>query len=229
MPTIASKPYSAGDVIFECKPIIHCIENGYKGKNCDNCLKTSDSLKRCTNCWLFYYCDKNCQTIDWKYHKNECKVYKEKSHQLVPNIVLIRIILRLWFCVKCIPNFCEERHQLFDGSDICLNDIKVETKLLMKVTKERNLFEVLCLQFQHLGIDFKRKELLRVYGLVDSFPLSPLNYYTEDPSQVGFESFQDRVGSAIFIQIPDLRHSCLPNAGHTMKGICRLTIHLFPN
>ena len=69
-PIMTSKPLNAGDVVVEDKPLVHIIDYEFKGKFCDNCSKESEELKRCSKCLEMYYCDRNCQTIDWKYHKN---------------------------------------------------------------------------------------------------------------------------------------------------------------
>ena len=38
---------------------------------CSYCHKAAE--KKCSACKLFYYCDKDCQKNDWKYHKHYCK------------------------------------------------------------------------------------------------------------------------------------------------------------
>lgn len=43
-------------------------------KLCDHCGKSSDDNKRCTRCRHSFYCNRDCQKADWKYHKkNVCK------------------------------------------------------------------------------------------------------------------------------------------------------------
>ena len=43
-----------------------------KHECCGFCNKTSEFLKLCTQCRVVKYCDKQCQTSDWKKHKKEC-------------------------------------------------------------------------------------------------------------------------------------------------------------
>ena len=38
---------------------------------CYVCKK--DAAKRCTGCLTISYCSRECQTQDWKYHRNTCK------------------------------------------------------------------------------------------------------------------------------------------------------------
>ncbi|KAK7479371.1 hypothetical protein BaRGS_00029363 [Batillaria attramentaria] len=42
-------------------------------KPCNNCGSTSGKLRRCTGCWVAWYCGKNCQTADWGRHNITCK------------------------------------------------------------------------------------------------------------------------------------------------------------
>lgn len=41
-------------------------------EQCYTCCKSYD-LQRCSKCKSIRYCSKECQTADWKYHKQECK------------------------------------------------------------------------------------------------------------------------------------------------------------
>lgn len=46
---------------------------------CQECLvKASDNTKLsvCSACRVVFYCSKECQQINWKYHKRYCKIYK---------------------------------------------------------------------------------------------------------------------------------------------------------
>lgn len=48
---------------------------------CHTCSKSKEeldsSLKRCKKCRAVWYCSKDCQTENWKYHKSDCKVETE--------------------------------------------------------------------------------------------------------------------------------------------------------
>jgi len=43
----------------------------FVSKSCFKCRKASDVLT-CSRCWNAKYCSKECQRLDWKYHKKEC-------------------------------------------------------------------------------------------------------------------------------------------------------------
>jgi MYND finger len=40
--------------------------------SCSYCKKQSEILKQCANCINVFYCSRECQVSDWKYHKTEC-------------------------------------------------------------------------------------------------------------------------------------------------------------
>ena len=48
-------------------------------KSCNYCSCKSDNLKKCTRCGKAWYCGKQCQTNDWKKHKEVCKQPKCSS------------------------------------------------------------------------------------------------------------------------------------------------------
>lgn len=42
-------------------------------KNCTVCFKDIESNQRCSQCKKVYYCSRECQIEDWKFHKKVCK------------------------------------------------------------------------------------------------------------------------------------------------------------
>ena len=221
MPSIASKPYSAGDVIFECKPIIHCIENDFKSILCDNCLKRSQSLKKCSKCLQMYYCDKECQQMDWKYHKNECKIYRHPKFQMSSSIIIERLLLRLWLCVQFVPNFLTERHQSFDGRDICLKDMRCVLTGIVSDTTTMELFSSLCQHFRDYDLVFESDQLLRWFGMVCNGTTYhfELHNYTDNPSELSYSLFDEPTGAGLYFQNIYSSHSCLPNSDVVTNGI----------
>uniref|UniRef100_A0AC35EUM8 MYND-type domain-containing protein n=1 Tax=Panagrolaimus sp. PS1159 TaxID=55785 RepID=A0AC35EUM8_9BILA len=51
------------------------IDNSMKNKKCYCCGKEGNSLMKCKNCSMAYYCSRECQILDWKEfnHKEVCK------------------------------------------------------------------------------------------------------------------------------------------------------------
>jgi hypothetical protein len=43
-----------------------------KQETCTFCLKKKENLKKCSSCHSAFYCDRECQTKDWKKHKLNC-------------------------------------------------------------------------------------------------------------------------------------------------------------
>jgi len=50
------------------------------GDHCHWCQRTAEdvghALQRCSGCKILHYCEKTCQTSDWKHHKEECQTIK---------------------------------------------------------------------------------------------------------------------------------------------------------
>ena len=42
-------------------------------RKCDKCGAVEDTMKRCTGCYLVFYCGRECQLEHWKYHGSKCK------------------------------------------------------------------------------------------------------------------------------------------------------------
>eukprot|EP00977_Amphora_coffeiformis_P006297 scaffold1351_cov176-Amphora_coffeaeformis.AAC.31 len=47
-------------------------------RTCEACLTTAGKALRCTRCRRAFYCDRKCQTIDWKRHKLWCGKTKDQ-------------------------------------------------------------------------------------------------------------------------------------------------------
>ncbi|CAG2103048.1 unnamed protein product, partial [Medioppia subpectinata] len=204
---ISSKPYIAGDVIFNFNPLISCVKHEYKGKLCDNCLKPMDQLKRCAKCLQMYYCGKNCQTIDWSFHKNECKAFRGKTISDFDSLFLLT--LRLYLRIKNDKTFATERHTFIDGSDVCLNDIKVNVK--SSSFAKSLVYLSISKQFRSLGIDFEAKTLHRCYDLMSENNYSLVN---NSSNPMDFDSL---IGSSICLELWPISHSCLPNTAFVRK------------
>ncbi|CAG2116598.1 unnamed protein product, partial [Medioppia subpectinata] len=198
-----SKPLSPGDVITEDMPIIHIIHNEYKDKYCDNCMKRSDQLKKCSKCLHMYYCSKECQKNDWKYHKNECPLYGRDLTSKLSTDNSVRIRLRLYLSVQKIPNFATKKYRLFDGSDVSLNDIAVKDNCL-KQKQIREELDVFCKYFRAVGIDYERQEVLHWLSFLWTIPLLPIKSSDQE--------MPDPIGSGLYMQYSLLGHSCQPNS-----------------
>ncbi|KAK3303898.1 uncharacterized protein B0T15DRAFT_485695 [Chaetomium strumarium] len=50
-------------------------------RRCHSCGKTGSSLMKCARCLMFWYCNKDCQRVGWKYdgHKKDCKLLQDSK------------------------------------------------------------------------------------------------------------------------------------------------------
>lgn len=44
------------------------------GLRCKTCNKRDAKLFRCTGCKIVYYCGRECQRVDWNYHRETCQI-----------------------------------------------------------------------------------------------------------------------------------------------------------
>ncbi|XP_064395575.1 histone-lysine N-methyltransferase SMYD3-like [Halichondria panicea] len=101
---------SAGDTIFSALPIAHCSVEETRGTICEHCFNRSESLKKCSRCKFVYYCNSDCQRLDWPLHKTECKGVKgEKATPFV------RLALRA--LTRDIQHLCSLPVDWFTGRD----------------------------------------------------------------------------------------------------------------
>ncbi|CAG2101969.1 unnamed protein product, partial [Medioppia subpectinata] len=208
-----SKPLSPGDVITEDMPIIHALHKESKGKYCDNCFKQSDQLKRCSKCLQIFYCSKECQKNDWKYHKNECPLYLRDLTSVLSTTNWMRILLRLFLSVQKIPNFATKKYRLFDGSDVSLRDIEVNASEVNDNKKILN-FSNICNIFNDIDFDYDRQEVQHWLSFLYTIPLIPIKSSDQDIMET-----PDTIGTGLYIQHSLLGHSCQPNSALIGKGL----------
>lgn len=86
-----------GDIIYTSKPFAYVLMNKVRGERCETCLKSSNFLKKCTQCNFVFYCDKICQKKSWPDHKLECKSIIKIRPRSPPDYLrlLARIIRKL--------------------------------------------------------------------------------------------------------------------------------------
>ncbi|CAG2118136.1 unnamed protein product, partial [Medioppia subpectinata] len=129
---------------------------------------------------------------------------------------LINWYNRLYLSVQNIPTFATEKHRLFDGSDVSLNDIRDNAIDSSGDNDDIELFEAICELFTELGVDYVREELMQWSPLMNSYNL----YYL----QCGAAGSVATVALCLNLQTLTLSHSCRPNSccisrfnGHTVE------------
>ena len=186
MPLIATKDYNAGDIISDCSPILHCIREEYKGKHCDNCFQSRESLKVCSKCNQMFYCDKRCQQNDWKYHKNECKVYRHEEFDIWGSTVKERLLIRLLLWFESDREAGARKYRLFEGKEFSLNDINV--KASETVFERFTILTTLSIKLKAYKIKFSAENMFRFSKLVfsEKYVIPVKEFFDSDPKKHGF-------------------------------------------
>ncbi|KAJ5915977.1 hypothetical protein N7454_010884 [Penicillium verhagenii] len=92
-----------GDVVHAQTPFVAVLDSSRLDDTCSGCFgkrqmkEGNADLKACTGCRVVRYCDRTCQSKDWKFaHSMECKVFQKVQPQILPNNAraLLRIVLR---------------------------------------------------------------------------------------------------------------------------------------
>ena len=199
----SDKLYSCGEVISRELPFVHVLDSSHKSSKCDFCLRSHSSLKRCSKCLKQYYCERQCQRSDWKWHRNECQLIANNYNRLFDDF-LFRLVLRLWLSIKRSNDLLFEKKRVFNGFERCLNDFESHESDISCDENRMKQFNEFCEVFTELRIDFDRKLLLRLYGqlLINTFSIvvHDLTYNNE------------KSGYGVYVCSSVFDHSCRPNA-----------------
>ncbi|KZT65794.1 SET domain-containing protein [Daedalea quercina L-15889] len=73
----ASSSLAAGTVILVAPALSTALVQAAKGLRCDNCHRLASDvvqLRKCTGCASYWYCGRQCQSVQWKaHHRRICK------------------------------------------------------------------------------------------------------------------------------------------------------------
>ncbi|KAJ5890171.1 hypothetical protein N7504_010981 [Penicillium tannophilum] len=92
-----------GDVVHAQTPFVAVLDSSRLDDTCSGCFgkrqmqEGNADLKACTGCRVVRYCDRTCQSKDWKFaHSMECKIFQKLQPQILPNNAraLLRMVLR---------------------------------------------------------------------------------------------------------------------------------------
>ncbi|KAJ6477438.1 hypothetical protein C8R47DRAFT_1020498 [Mycena vitilis] len=80
---VATKDLVAGALIVSCEALTTVLLPEEKGQRCDTCHRTFPRLQKCTGCASYWYCDPECQTLQWQsHHKKLCKRFNRYTSSL---------------------------------------------------------------------------------------------------------------------------------------------------
>ena len=229
--------YKAGDLIVAADPFVFVLNPELRGQRCDHCLRKRsvllfccccsliciitcirDKLKRCSGCSLLQYCDKKCQTADWKsYHKNgECDFYHKLSacadHKVVNFFQwnhYASVLLRLFLLIRAKPDLMFRKFRLHDGNERCLNDLMDDEH-----DEDRSGMNPLKFHLIYSALSQVDSCLIGLpeFGFLKSlFHKLRINSFT-------ITGMEQRVGHALYIQSSVFDHSCRANAAYVFKG-----------
>ncbi|CAI7611766.1 unnamed protein product [Penicillium discolor] len=114
------------DVLHIKTPFVAVLDSPRLEDTCAGCfgkrqMETGNELKACTGCRVVKYCDRACQSKDWKFaHSLECPIFKKVKPMVLPNNAraLLRIVLR-----TARNKYDSEESKVFDGLETHINEI----------------------------------------------------------------------------------------------------------
>lgn len=110
--------FMPGDIIqAHEEPFLKNLNMACKETNCSWCFKTSSDLRRCARCKTVFYCNVDCQKIDWTTaHSIECKLFASSQFvELLTSDGVFQIIKLLAF-LKLHPERAKKSYELYNGS-----------------------------------------------------------------------------------------------------------------
>lgn len=220
MGIFAKKHYKPGEVLRTCTPLVygldlfaplHCslvhtlvpMETKVKGWYCDNCFRYSDKLLRCSRCHFYWYCNKECQTLDWKaHHKHECKVFKKLYESGIP---MSTFQIRLYMTLKAKPELMDKKFYLLDGRQVSWNYF---IQYYREPCKD-SAFEKILSTFKKYLPDANQQLMEDVCTIFFGNMSVGLLRITRADCAIGYGVYHDTVC---------IEHSCQPNTAFVFDG-----------
>ncbi|KAG9445810.1 hypothetical protein H6P81_011938 [Aristolochia fimbriata] len=194
---IATRNFCPGEIIISQEPYASVV-NSQHGLRCDGCLK-STNLKKCSKCWMVWYCGISCQKSEWKVHQLECealvKLSEDRRKMLTPTICLmIRLLLRRELqSKKVISTTADNNFQLVESLMAHISEIG-EQKLVLYA----QMANLVSLVLPSLELNLKE--------VAHDFSKLACNAHTICDSELR------PIGTGLYPVISIINHSCLPNS-----------------
>ena len=100
-------------------------------KNCHVCKKQENGTKRCTGCYLVFYCSTSCQSNDWADHRDNCKLI-QKEYKLC-QVSSSYENPKVWYDKSFVSNLIQQKMKP--------KDIK-KSHFVIKVNKSNLVFNI---------------------------------------------------------------------------------------
>ena len=93
---------------------------------CQICRK--DASKRCVKCLSVWYCSKECQVADWKAHKKNCKISREKKIMDDPTKLIQNLMDNHHISSRVEASTLKNKVPIYKGNEPCYSIIKIDGK-----------------------------------------------------------------------------------------------------
>ncbi|EOY16201.1 Histone-lysine N-methyltransferase ASHR1 [Theobroma cacao] len=199
----ATRDFITGEVIMREEPYV-CIPTS-SDPVCQRCFKSDGTLLRCASCNIVWYCGAECQRLDWKLHKVECRAIsrlEKKWQELVtPEIrLLVKLFIRTKLQRdKVIPTTPIDNFNLVEAMISHQSDMETE-KLVEYMTKA----QIVKQRLQQPELDQDEA--------VNNFCKLSCNAH----AIVDIE--MEQLGIGLYPVMSIINHSCLPNAVLVFEG-----------
>uniref|UniRef100_A0A915AEQ8 MYND-type domain-containing protein n=1 Tax=Parascaris univalens TaxID=6257 RepID=A0A915AEQ8_PARUN len=186
-------------------PFAHICMNNKVDEFCSNCLRIPKTKKllKCASCEFARYCDKVCQRIAWKHHKNECRRLKAVFPNLPLTEVLFmsRIIDRVLFLEANGDKYGWERDRKWSDLLGHEEDIKADQA-----------------KYEHFEKIFNKMSTFRKDEMIDRDKFYIIFCKTSINSHSIHTSAGTEVGMALDLGVSAYDHSCRPNCSLVFDG-----------
>ncbi|KAJ5907500.1 Zinc finger MYND-type [Penicillium taxi] len=190
------------DVLHAKVPYIIVLDSSRLGDTCAGCfgkrqLDTGAAeLRSCTRCRVVKYCDRMCQSRDWKLgHGIECPIYEKLQPMVLPNIAraLLRMIARIGREKYDTPEF-QMFFKLFSNLETHMAEVSQSQAHTSRITYTANAVK------EYSGSNLTTEEIEAHTARLD---LNSFNLTT---------SVYDRIGLYLHPYVALCNHSCDYNA-----------------
>nr|XP_006817727.1 PREDICTED: histone-lysine N-methyltransferase SMYD3-like [Saccoglossus kowalevskii] len=187
-----------GELVLKAQPFVHVLCNTERGNRCDFCLRSTESLLRCSSCKFSRYCNVKCQRSAWTCHKAECKSLKKVSPRIPPGSV--RLMSRILYKLK--DKSCESQ-TITEFMSLQSHDTALTPE------KKEQFSQLLFVLNQYVDegtLPNDVSDLLCIFGRMTSNSFSVC------------DSEMKPIGVGIYPSASLLNHSCDPNCVAVFNG-----------
>jgi len=187
-------------------PFATIVMNNKANKYCSHCMRLPErgkELQHCGACAFARYCNKDCQKLAWKSHKNECR----RLNAVFPNLPLTevmflsRVIDKVIFLEECGDKFGWEKQRRWADLMTHAEDIKNDE---IKMLHFEKIYNKMC--------DFRKDEMIPKEKFFEIFCKVSINSHSIHTNA------GDEIGMSLDLGISVYDHSCRPNCSMVFDG-----------